>query len=418
LTLSQIASIVDHMGTSHGIGSSNVRTLGPRGGPGARGDPWALFVNDQWGYGSVTTAIVIADELEGRVGRMFAGSGPGFELARRSGFDRLVQADTMAETVPAELEEALGDCQVVVSVMNQRVARLAAERGIPCAYVDSLLWMWPDPPDVPGRVPYFQERFPGADEALERWRERFHEPELVGPLVARAMRGRIRKADAVLVNFGGLSCSLLPLATLVAYADAMAQCVATALDGIWAGRVVVAAGRHILDRMDVRTLRALRPNVDLADLSHEAYLAELRRSAVLFSSAGMHAIYEAGTLRVPCICLPAQNLSNALAIRLLRRDGVADAMDWEGLYGPMELDRADEAAACRRIADRVRRFTRDTEARMRLVEHLRERMGCRELARLRWRQAQFLRAQGRLGAPRVAERTLELLPASASMSAS
>jgi len=394
----------------------NVQPLTPGTCARSRGQPWVLFVNDQWGYGSVTTAIVIADELEAKAGRSFAGMGPGFELARRSGFDTLVRTDTMADAVPAELEQALGACQAVVSIMNPLVARRAAQRRIPCLYVDSLLWMWPRPPDVPRGVPYCQERFPGAADALERWRDRFHEPELVGPLVAEPAR-RSSHPDAVLVNFGGLSCSLLDAPTLVAYADAMAQSVVTALDG-WRGRVVVTAGRHVLDLMDQATLRALRPDVDLVDLSHDAYLAELRRSAVLFSSAGMHAIYEAGTLGVPCVCLPAQNLSQALTIEILRREGVIDALDWDRLYGAVELDPANEPEACRRIAERIHRFTDDPDARLALVAHLRGSLGRRHLAGLRSRQVRLLRAQGERGAPRVAARILELLDASQSLPAS
>jgi len=397
--------MTEEMGSSQ----SNVRSLLPGTGARARGQPWVLFVNDQWGYGSVTTAIVIADELEGKARRSFAGMGPGFELARRSSFDTLVRADTMADVAPPELERALGTCHLVVSVMNPIAARRAARRRIPCVYVDSLLWMWARAPDLPG-VPYCQERFPGAAGALERWADRLHEPELVGPLVAEAKRRRSSHPDAVLVNFGGLTCSLLDAGTTAAYADAMAQCVVTALDG-WRGRVVVTAGRHVLDLMDQATLRALRPDVDLVDLSHDGYLAELRRSAVLVSSAGMHAVYEAGTLGVPCVCLPAHNLSQALTIEILRRDGVIDAMDWDRLYGPVALDPADEAEACRRIAARIHRFTGDTDARLALVDHLRGSLGRRRLAGVRDRLKRFLRAQGERGAARVAERILGLLPA-------
>jgi hypothetical protein len=369
--------------------------------------PRVLFVNDLWGYGTVTMAMVVADALEGHATRLFAGMGPGLELARRSSFDGLLAADTTAEIAP-DLDRGLDTCQAVVSVMNQRVARKAAQRGIPCVYVDCLLWMQAAPPDVPAGVHYFQERFPGAEERLARWRHRLHRPEIVGPLVTPAARRRSGYADAVLVNFGGLSASLFEPATLVTYADTMTRCVLDALRS-WPGRVVVGAGRHVLDRMDRRTLVGLRPAVELVDLGHDAYLAELRRSHLLVTSAGVHALYEAFALGVPAVCLPAQNLSQVLALEALESGRVASALDWNRLYGLRDLDAADEAGASRRIAEQIGRFSRDPFARSRLTGHLRAGLDERRLTELRQRQARFYAEQGELGAPRIASRVLELL---------
>src|SRR5947209_3167336 len=93
----------------------------------------------------------------------------------------------------------------------------------------------------------------------------------------------------------------------------MARCTLEAL-GATVDRVIVAAGRHVLDSMDRDALHAIRPDVELADLSHDAYLAELTRSRVLVSSSGMHALYEACTTGVPCVCLPPQNLSGSMVL--------------------------------------------------------------------------------------------------------
>jgi UDP:flavonoid glycosyltransferase YjiC (YdhE family) len=334
--------------------------------------------------------------------------GPGFELARRSSFDGLVPADTMAGSPPPELERELGACQAVVCVMNQGVARAAARRGIPCVFVDCLLWMWSTPPDLPPGVPYFQESFPGAQERLDRHRDTLRSAQVVGPLVARQARARSAHADAVLVNFGGLSCSLLAPATLVTYADAMAQCAVAAVHG-WQGRVVVSAGRHILERMDRRTLHALGRNVELVDLGHEAYLAELRRSRVLITSAGMHALYEAFDLRVPCLCLPSQNLSGLLTLEVLGQHGVTPSLDWNRLYALTDLDPADEAGASVRIAAAIERFSQDARARGRLVRQIRSAFDDRGLQKLQRRQARFYTALGERGAPVIAARVLELV---------
>jgi hypothetical protein len=367
--------------------------------------PRVLFVNDQWGYGTVTMAMAIAEELEGRATRVFAGMGPGFELARRSSFDRLVPVDTMTDPMRPDLERELGACQAVVSVVNETVARAAARRRIPCVFVDCLLWMWATPPEVPAGVPYFQESFPGAREQLHRHRDRLRSAEIVGPLVTRPARTRSDSPDVVLVNFGGLSCPLLTPRTLVTYADTMAQCAAAALHG-WPGRVVVSVGSHVRDQMD---LRALGKSVEVVDLGHDAYLAELRRSRLLITSAGNHALYEAFALGVPCLCLPAQNLSGLLTVDVFDRHGVTRSLDWSRLYGLTDLDPADEAGACDRIAACIERFSTDPQARGQLVRHLRNSLGDRRLESLQRRQACFYAGLGEPGAPVVAARILELV---------
>jgi hypothetical protein len=373
-----------------------------------RRPPRVLFVTDLWGYGTTTMAMAIAEELEGQTTRIFAGMGPGFELARRSSFEGLVPVDTMADPMPRELERELGACQAVVSVMNQSVAHAAARRGIPCVFVDCLLWMWSTPPALPPGVPYFQESFPGVEQRLERHRDALRSARIVGPLVTRPARARSVQADAVLINFGGLSCSLLAPETLVTYADTMAQCTVAALRG-WRGRVVVGAGRHVIDRMDLGILRAIGRRVDVVDLGHDAYMAELRRSRVLVTSAGIHALYEAFSLGVPSVCLPSQNLSGLLTVEVLAAHRAAQSLDWNGLYGLTGLDPADEAGATTRIARRIERFSRDAQARERLVRHLSSAFDGRRLRALQRRQARFYAGRGGRGAPVIAARILELI---------
>jgi hypothetical protein len=235
-------------------------------------------------------------------------------------------------------------------------------------------------------MPYFQESFPGVQERLERHRRALRSAEIVGPLVTRQVRGRSPHADAVLVNFGGLSGSLLEPATLVTYADAMAQCAAAAMTG-WQGRVVVSAGRHILDRMDLRTLRTIRRSVEVVDLGHDAYLAELRRSRALIYF-GRHARALRGVLAGRALpCLPSQNLSGLLALEVLARHGPAGA----------------------RIAAEIQRFSHDRAGQRWLVRQLRSAFDDRRLQALQRRQARFYAGLGERGAPAVAARVLELV---------
>jgi hypothetical protein len=297
---------------------------------------------------------------------------------------------------------------VVVSVMNRPVARRAIQQGIPCVYVDCLLWMRPGPPRVPRGAIYFQEAFPGVATRLERWRDHLHQPEIVGPLVSRPSTVRSGEPDTVLVNFGGLSTSAMERHALVAYADSMAQCSVAAL-ARWHHRVVVAVGKHVLRHMDRVILRTMRPGIELLDLSHARFLAELQRAHLLITSAGMHAIYEASACGVPYLCLPAQNSSQPPALRALARERLVRALDWTHLYGWADLHSHDQAGIHSRMAEMIHRFNGDSHARERLVRHLQACLDGRRLAPIRRRQHQFFAEQGPPGARRIAARIHELL---------
>jgi hypothetical protein len=384
------------------IGPVGIRRYGPA--------PRVLFVNDLWGYGTVTVAMAIADELDGCT-RLFAGKGPGFELARRSSFDGLERLDTRVDIVSQELDRLLDLSQVVVSVMNPQVARLALQKGVHCVYVDCLTWMWAAPPPVPFGIPYFSEAFPGAAEKLGAWHRELCPSELVGPIVCAPAGRRPSFQDAVLVAFGGLSSWLNAEAPLITYAQMMAASVVEALARRgWDGRIVVTAGRHVLDRMDEAALRKLHDRVEVVDLKHDSYLAELRRSKVLFTSAGMHALYEAFAEGVPCVCLPSQNLSGALALRELRRsESAGGAVDWEDLFGPIDLDPAREADVIKQIDERILRFRVHDSARRVLTDRLAAAFDDDSLRELQEGQARFYAAQGVRGADRVAAQVRQFL---------
>jgi UDP-N-acetylglucosamine:LPS N-acetylglucosamine transferase len=212
----------------------------------------------------------------------------------------------------------------------------------------------------------------------------------------------------MLVNFGGLSSRLLAADTAVRYADVMTRCAVAAMDQ-WPGRIVVAAGEHVIEHIDRRLLREMHPRAEVVNLSHDLYMAVLARSRALISSAGMHAIYEACAATVPFVCLPSQNLSGALAVKALERDGMASVLDWNHLYGLEGLEATTEADACRRIEEQIARFDHDLAAQERLIRHLRSALSSDNLFEVRQRQTRFYELLGEPGAERIATRIMRLL---------
>jgi hypothetical protein len=223
---------------------------------------------------------------------------------------------------------------------------------------------------------------------IERWRSQLPNAEVVAPLIAPGRLVSPGTRHDVLVNFGGLSSLLVPEAAQVAYARSMVECVVEALAD-WEGEITITAGQHVLNPIDDRSLRLARDDVRFVSLSQADYLKELERSRCVISSPGLHATQEACLRGIPCLLLPSQNFSQALLLHMLHRAGAAFAMDWDAIYDVTGLSAENEAIACWRIADGIRRFERDDVARARLVGHRRARLAPDYLERIAAAQAAF-----------------------------
>jgi hypothetical protein len=276
----------------------------------------------------------------------------------------------MAACPPEALKEAIRESQVVVSIMNPNAARVADQLGIPCVYVDTLLWMWDRPPVLPPSVTrYFAAGFPGVEGNARRWKQWLPRTEVVTPLITRSRSIDPRAQTEVLVNFGGLSAPLVPQGSLITYARAMVDCVVNALAD-WPGGITISMGEHVLNPIDRARVRLTRPDARFVNLGHAEYLRKLEDCRFLVSSPGLSATQEAFARAIPCLLLPSQNLSQTLSLRVMDRAGAAFATDWDAIYGLSGLTALDERGSCQKIADCIHRFEADPTARAGLVAHL------------------------------------------------
>jgi hypothetical protein len=348
-----------------------------------------LFVTDQWGYGTTTGATSIAAALKGLDTRWLIGEGAGFTLGRQDSFDDCIPANTMAACPPEALKEAIRESQVVVSIMNPNAARVADQLGIPCVYVDTLLWMWDRPPILPQSVTrYFAAGFPGVEGNARQWKQSLPRTEVVTPLIAPSRSIDPRAQTEVLVNFGGLSAPLVPQGSLIMYARAMVDCVVNALAD-WPGGITISMGEHVLNPVDRARVRLTRADARFVNLSHAEYLSKLEGCRFLVSSPGLSATQEAFARGIPCLLLPSQNLSQTLSLRVMDRAGAAFATDWDAIYGLSGLTALDERGSCQKIADCIHRFEVDPIARAGLVAHLAAQLAPDRLERIASAQASF-----------------------------
>jgi hypothetical protein len=98
---------------------------------------------------------------------------------------------------------------VVVSVMNPSAAEVTNMLGVPCVYVDVLLWMGPAATLACLRARYFAEGFTGVEQSVERWRDRLPSYCLRKSHRRSARGARASASCQVAGNRGGSGVSLL-----------------------------------------------------------------------------------------------------------------------------------------------------------------------------------------------------------------
>ncbi|HEY4864911.1 MAG TPA: hypothetical protein VIK45_05310, partial [Candidatus Dormibacteraeota bacterium] len=201
--------------------------------------------------------------------------------------------------------------------------------------------------------------------------------------------------------------SLIPDAALTRYAAVMTECIYQAARELQE-EITVCAGKHVLAELKRTLSSQTRTGVTLADLDHQSYLRRLSSCRLFVSSAGLHASYEAFARGVPCAFLPAQNLSQALAIPRYREAGLPTP-DWDQVYGLDGLVVTAEREACREIARCVARFERDEAARVGLVGYLRGCFSEPELRRRSEAQAGFVPQFAERGAARIGRHLVQLI---------
>ena len=99
-------------------------------------------------------------------------------------------------------------------------------------------------------------------------------------------------------------------------------------------------------------------------LSHSAFLSLLNKIALLVTSPGLTATYEAFVYGVPIRFLPAQNHSQALMQRKYIKNGFADIpMAWSCFYPQCVItDDMPQELGVKMVMDAIETFSRDSEA--------------------------------------------------------
>ncbi|MGW5735283.1 MULTISPECIES: hydroxymethylcytosylglucuronate/cytosylglucuronate synthase [Streptomyces] len=314
--------------------------------PGA-GPATVAVAGAEFGWGSSGKLSAVLAALRARSARplRFVGlaSGLGRPLLARHAVERWYDLPTGAPAgesadAVAKIVEAEGiDAALVVLEGPTAMALEAA--GVPTVFVDSLPFLWTegDLPALPLDVSVYcaQQCVELPEECLDvlgsvralRWVEAVIGAPAQPPAHApdgseRPRRSRPEPFRRVLVNLGGLRAP--GLADWTRYPEVVVPAVLEALDvyGVREAHVAGNLPADLAERFHAAGDAALR--VTAGPLSHGAFLHRLAACDLLLTSPGLTTLLEAGSLAVPTVCLPPQNLSQIFNGRFHSRAVLAD----------------------------------------------------------------------------------------------
>lgn len=305
-------------GAQRALGKELARAVS-RGAPRAgRVPPSFAFVSTSFGFGPASKAVALARELKRRdpaVRADFMGVGVDHDFARKSEvFDRVVKVDVDDPDVLKMLVPHLMQYDATFSVINHALVPLWAPAARPLYLVDSLAWLWREPPAGLENVrTYYMQDYLVPRARIEAWADRC-DVRLVGPIEsASAYQAQRRcpraRANRLLVSFSGCANPVIPRDFYVDYVDCLA-------------RLVVEEGRGRFEEIVfccnadlARHIGACfpgDPSIRCGHYAHEEFISLLASSEFILSSPGITTTLEALALGTPQRFLLPQNYSQAL----------------------------------------------------------------------------------------------------------
>ncbi|MEU1377438.1 hydroxymethylcytosylglucuronate/cytosylglucuronate synthase [Streptomyces triculaminicus] len=306
-----------------------------------------------WGSSGKLSAVLSALRERSPVPLRFVGlgSGLGRPLLTEHPIEHWYDLPESGPTARAALEEVVRSqgVEAALVVLDGPVAGALEAAGVPTVFVDSLPFLWTegDRPALPlDATVYCAQRSPELPPECQgilasiprlRWVE-----AIVGtPPVPRAGGSAGRPCRKVVVSLGGLRAPRLADWTSYPRLVVPAVLEALAAHGVRDVRLTGNLSAGLLADFVGRSPLPLR--VTAGALPHAAFLAELAGCDALLTSPGLTTLLEAGSLGVPTLCLPPQNLSQIFNARFQRQAVGADVqVTW-----PEDVLREDDILAVR-----------------------------------------------------------------------
>lgn len=271
------------------------------------------FLSTSFGFGPVSKAVTIARELKRQAPHLethYFGYGVDYDFAKKSGaFDQIFRVDVDQHEILIELVPQLIGYHSIFSVLNFDILSLWPEDHPPLYIVDSLAWMWPDPPPRLERArAYFVQNYLVEQDRIKSWGEHFP-LILVDPIHPELEQQEVASStQQLLVNFSGCANPFAPTSLFKRYVEVLAQAVLAQAELF--DKVIFCCNEQLGEYL--RRILTHSKAIVAGHLPHNEFLDTLSRSSALLTSPGITTTLEANALGKKVRFLLPQNYSQAL----------------------------------------------------------------------------------------------------------
>lgn len=292
-----------------------------------------------FGFGPTGKLLAIVEAIAERRLPMRVLSHPTNDSLIRSSVKELQSQINLTNVTIEPFDGDAADGDVVVSVMNERTLELAQSRGRVNAAVDSLFWMWDEPPQsFRSATRYFIQK----DRRNRKNEAAFLMPNdnhcFVGRITSKRSRRRDHVSrDFVLFSVGGVSSPLTRQYDNERYVSLFSRIISEFHSRNPGTQVRVACPPQYIELCSQRLSNTLlRPEC----LGHRAFLNALGSARAIVTSPGLTTLLEAFEADTPVLLLPAQNYSQYFNATLLNGGPIRQVLlqDVSGAFIPHGLD--------------------------------------------------------------------------------
>ncbi len=282
------------------------------------------FVSSSFGFGPVSKAATIAAEIKDRFPQIethFFGDGIALDFAAQSNaFDCLIKANVDDAAALEIILPGLKEYETVFSVLNLPLLPLWQKRFGRLYFVDSLAWMWANPPvGVENAEIYFVQDYLVSAERIKQWSDTYP-VMLIPPIIAppeskQTLKPPDERTNRLFVNFSGCSNQYADEKIYEKYAATLTQIIIEEARDKF-DEIEICVNQKLADKLKVKFSRSA---LLIGQLPQEEFLLKLADSRFLLTAPGITTTLEAVALKTPLGFLLPQNDSQAMMSEIYRR---------------------------------------------------------------------------------------------------
>ena len=282
-----------------------------------RRPPHYAFLSTSFGFGPVSKAVSIAQELRERsphVRLHFFGAGIDCDFAvRNDTFDEVIKADVDSTDVLAGLVRHLSHYDSVFSVLNFEIVNLWSDKDCPLYLVDSLAWMWASPPRCLANVQrYYIQDYLVDDKRKREW-SRIPCVKVIPPIELASSHVHVDTESGtrrLVVNLSGCANPFVDENMWRLYAGVLTDLVIDVFPEMY-DEVQICCKKSLVDFLRTRAAGA-HGDVRVDYLPHDAFMECMASASMLLTTPGITTTLEALSLGTPIAYLLPHNYSQAL----------------------------------------------------------------------------------------------------------